>query len=74
MSKGPAELADDILHGAEEIASFLGLQRRKIYHLIETNSFPHFRLGMTVCARRSTLLRWIEDSERNASAKSADAA
>jgi hypothetical protein len=25
---------------------------------------PHFRLGATICARKSTLLRWIEDRER----------
>ena len=60
-------LAPDLLRGAEEIAAFLygsGRERRKVYHLVETDSLPHFRLGSLVCARRTTLLAWIEDQER----------
>jgi hypothetical protein len=59
-------LADDILRGAEEIAAFLfgsTRQRRKVYHLAETSRMPCFRLGAVLCARRSTLLGWIEEQE-----------
>ena len=60
-------LADDVLHGAAEIAEFLygdRQQRRKVYHLAETSRLPVFRYGARLKARRSTLLSWIADQER----------
>lgn len=59
-------LADDLLHGADEIAHFVygdAKQRRKIYHLAETSRFPVFRLGAMICARRSVLKSWIAEQE-----------
>jgi hypothetical protein len=59
-------LADDLLHGADEIALFVygdAKQRRKIYHLAETSRFPIFRLGAMICARRSVLKAWIAEQE-----------
>lgn len=63
----PETLADDLLHGAEQIALFVygdARQRRKIYHLAETSRFPVFRLGAMICARRSVLKAWIADQEQ----------
>jgi excisionase family DNA binding protein len=56
----------DLLSGAEAIAAYIGVKPRRIYHLAETRRLPVFRIGSTLCARRSTLLRWIEDMERAA--------
>jgi hypothetical protein len=59
-------LAGDILHGAEGVAEFLygdRKLRRKVYNLAETERLPHFRLGATICARKSILLGWIADQE-----------
>jgi excisionase family DNA binding protein len=56
----------DLLSGAEAIATYIGVKPRRIYHLAETRRLPVFRIGSTLCARRSTLLRWIEDMERAA--------
>jgi hypothetical protein len=59
-------LADDLLRGAEEIAEFIfgdSRQRRKVYHAAATSRIPTFRLGAMLCARKSTLLRWIADQE-----------
>ncbi len=56
----------DLLTGAEAIAEFVGVKARRIYHLAETRRLPVFRLGATICARKSTLVRWIEDMEREA--------
>ena len=53
----------DLLSGADAIAAFMGLKVRRVYHLAETERLPVFRLGATLCARRSTLLRWIEGME-----------
>jgi hypothetical protein len=55
-----------ILRGAASIAEFIygdRRERRKIYHLVEKRKLPVFRLGNLVCARPSTLLRWIEKQE-----------
>ena len=65
-------LADDLLRGAEEIAQFVyghRRHRRKIYHLVQTKRLPVFHLGSTLCARRSTLIAWIEDQEIKATKK-----
>lgn len=54
----------DLLAGADAIAAFMGIKPRRVYHLAETQRLPVFRLGATLCARRSTLVRWIEEMER----------
>ena len=62
----PAELASDILHGADEIAHFLygnKKHRRKVYRLAEAGKLPHFRLGNNICSRKSVLFEWIEKQE-----------
>ena len=61
-----SNLSADILRGAEEIASFIfgdRGKRRRIYHLAQTGKIPVFKLGSTLCARRSTLVSWIESQE-----------
>lgn len=62
-----AELANDLLRGAGQIADFLfgsETERRKVYHLRGTSRMPTFRLGSQVCARRSVLLQWIAEQEK----------
>lgn len=70
-------LAGDILYGADQIAEFLygdKRQRRKIYRLVDSAQryhlegfprFPHFRLGASICSRKSTLLKWVAQQEAN---------
>ena len=56
----------DILQGAADIARFLfgsASDRRRVYFLVESGALPHFRLGGTICARRSKLIDWIEEQE-----------
>lgn len=73
---GPPEqspLADDLLVGAGRIAQFLfgdARQRRKVYYLVEQRAIPAFRWGGQVCARRSTLLDFIQRCENEAIAGS----
>ena len=67
----PAELADDILKGAGPIASYvLGddsqKSRRRIYHLSDpkrSDRLPVFRMGQIICARKSTIKKWIAARE-----------
>jgi hypothetical protein len=64
-------LADDALCGAQEIAEFLRkaqrgklkASRRAVYHLVRTSRLPTYRLGGKIWARKSVLLKWIEQQE-----------
>jgi hypothetical protein len=70
MNGNRPEFAHDVLRGAEEIAEFLfgsREQRRKVYHLAATSNLPLFKLGATIYARRSVLLKWISFTDRWAS-------
>ena len=67
MTASDTQFADDMLHGADEIAQFIygdPTKRRKIYHLASTSLIPTFKLGSMICARRSVLLDWIETQEQ----------
>jgi hypothetical protein len=67
MNDNDSEFAKDMLRGAEEIAQFLygdEKLRRKVYHLVATSNLPVFKLGSMICARKSVLLKWVEDQER----------
>lgn len=66
MDHSNDNLAADILRGADAIARHLGFPRRAIYHLVSKGGLPSFRLGETVCARKSTLANWIAEQERAA--------
>lgn len=59
-------LSDDLLRGADAIAAFLGMPRRAVYHSVSKGHLPHFRIGETVCARKSTLMAWIAEQEGRA--------
>jgi hypothetical protein len=62
-----AGLDGDLLEGAAGVALYLfgsARLRRKVYWLVENQALPIFRIGTQLCARKSTLLRWIEDQER----------
>jgi hypothetical protein len=66
MAEHEGEFSQDMLRGAEELAQFLfgdREQRRKVYHLAATSNLPVFKLGSMICARKSVLLRWIEEQE-----------
>lgn len=45
----------DLLYGLEAIGKELGLGARQVQHLHDKGDLPTFKMGRTVCARRSTL-------------------
>jgi excisionase family DNA binding protein len=53
----------DLLYGVTSIAEFPGVKRRAAEHLVETKRIPYFKMGKTVCARRSRLLAALEQLE-----------
>ncbi|GJE46949.1 DNA-binding protein [Methylobacterium soli] len=62
-------LSEDLMTGAEAIAEFIfgdasDANRRRVYHASDKLGLPTFKLGGTICARRSTILAWIERQER----------
>ncbi len=59
-------LAADMLRGADDIAAFIGMDRRAVYHAASHGKLPTFRIGAIICARKSTLLNWIEQQEKAA--------
>jgi hypothetical protein len=61
-------LAEDLMTGADAIAVFMfgdatEANRRRVYHSADKLGLPCFKLGGTLCARRSTILAWIERQE-----------
>lgn len=58
--------AGDVLYGAEEIASFLfgdRRYRRRVYTRAAKAQLPVFRIGTSICARKSVLLAWMAQQE-----------
>ena len=49
------QLSTELLAGAEAAASYTGLSRRVIYHLVETGFLPVRRIGRRLYFRRSEL-------------------
>lgn len=61
-------LAEDLMSGAGAIAHFIfgndaEGSRRKVYHAADKLGLPCFKLGGTLCARRTTILTWIAKQE-----------
>jgi excisionase family DNA binding protein len=66
MNHDNDNLADDVLKGAAEIADFLGEDRRSVFYMISKNRLPHYRLGESIRARKSTLRAWVAEQEGKA--------
>jgi excisionase family DNA binding protein len=61
MTEVTAELPiSDVLYGANEIADFLRISKKRVYHMVEAGRLPVRKMGRTLTARRSTLLRAFE--------------
>jgi len=69
---GGPSLSKDILVGGHAIAEFIfGDQKyhKRLYHLSSSKipierRIPTFRLGDVLCARKSTILKWIAEQEK----------
>jgi len=63
MDNATAASAADLLYGIEAIADHLQLTKRQTLHLHEKGGLPTFKMGRTVCARRSTLAKHFAAQE-----------
>nr|WP_314256807.1 helix-turn-helix domain-containing protein [uncultured Devosia sp.] len=61
-----SDLRNDLVVGADAVAEFLGMTRRQVYGAVERRTLPLFKIGSQICVRRSVLISWIEDRERQA--------
>lgn len=59
-------LNDDLLKGVSQIAEFQGESMRRVYYLLERGLLPGFKRGSIWYARKSSILRDIEQREREA--------
>jgi excisionase family DNA binding protein len=50
------ETSREILRGARAIADYLGVTEDIVYHMISRRQIPYFKIGRSVCVRRSHLL------------------
>lgn len=53
----------DLLYGLPAIAGQLGLRCDQVRHLAKKHGLPVFRVGRSVCARRSSLVAWVAELE-----------
>jgi len=57
------DTVSDLLHGVPAIAAHLNMTAKQVYHLHGNGQLPTFKIGKTVCARRSTLAKHFEAQE-----------
>lgn len=68
MSDARTPSTTDLLHGVNAIAEHLNLTAKQVYHLHGNGELPTFKMGKTVCARRSTLAKHFAAQEAAARA------
>jgi excisionase family DNA binding protein len=61
-------ITGDLIYGTKRIADFLGVPVRAAEHMVETKRIPFFKMGKTVCARRSRLQEHLDRLEDNSAA------
>lgn len=63
MDDAQGGYAADLLYGVKAIAGHLQLTEKQVYHLHDKGELPTFKVGATVCARRSTLAKHFAAQE-----------
>ncbi len=59
----------DVLRGAGAIAAFMSTTPKRVYALKAQQAFPFFMEGATICARKTTLMAWVEMQEMDHDAR-----
>jgi hypothetical protein len=63
MTDARNEGSADLLYGLAAIGAHLEMTARQVEHLVTKGELPTFKLGRTVCARRSTLAKHFAAQE-----------
>lgn len=72
MSDATTTDVSDLLYGVKAIAAHLQMTHKQVYHLHDKGDLPTFKVGATVCARRSTLAKHFAAQEAAAASRQAD--
>lgn len=72
MTDARESAAPDLLYGLEAIGEHVGLTARQVEHLVAKGEMPTFKMGRTVCARRSTLAKHFAAQEAAARVPAGD--
>lgn len=56
----------DLLYGVSAIAAHLEMRPRQVHHLIDKAGLPVFKIAGRVCARKTSLRRWMAECEAKA--------
>ena len=56
----------------KELALYLNLKPKTVYHLVETASIPHYRVGRVVRFRREEVDAWMESKRIKADSVDVD--
>lgn len=64
MQQAQTPADGELLYGIVAIARALGITPRRALYLTAKGAIPFWKIDRTICARRSTLLTWLEESER----------
>lgn len=60
---------EDLLYGVPAIAKAFRWRPKQVYHLKDHHGLPTFKIGRTVCARKSAVRAWIADVAERAAAE-----
>lgn len=62
QNKNDADIASEIVWGAEAIGAVIGLKPRQAHHLIEKKALPVKKVGGRWCANRAKLLDFFNQT------------
>ena len=54
------------IYTVPEIADYLKMSKSKLYHLVQRNEIPHFKIGRNVRVKQSDLVLWLEKKRGDA--------
>jgi len=54
---------------AMDVAEALGISRAAAYTLVQSESFPHMRIGKRILVPKEAFLRWIAEQTENADSR-----
>jgi excisionase family DNA binding protein len=65
MAEVPSVVRDVI--GVDDVAAFLGVDRKTVYNAASRNTIPHRRLGKRILFSRAALALWLEGTCKGSS-------
>jgi excisionase family DNA binding protein len=58
-------ISDDNFLDIGQLAKYLNIKKRTLYHLVETMRMPHYRIGKLIRFKRCEIDSWMETKKQN---------